>query len=311
LWCSRRARGPVRRPRSICTRRCLDPGARLAEEDVVMSNTLRLRRIALASFALAALVAVSSFAGIAIPAVYAKETASWAAQGVGQDWVDLVVVTPLLVLCAIAVLRGSRRGLFVLAGALVYLGYSFVLYAFAVHFNLLFLIYCATLGTSFYALLGIAAHLQDEHAGRWFGGKLPLRRFGGVFLIIVAVAFGALWLSAVIPSLIRGQPPKELEEAGLITNPVYVLDLAVVLPGILITGILLLRNRSPGPVLGPIAAAFNVLMTVALVGMFVAMNVRGIGEDLGVAIVIGLVSVISAIVLAAFLRPLRMPQEAT
>jgi hypothetical protein len=276
-----------------------------------MRRTTRIDLIAAASFVLAGLVAVASLAGILMPAVYAKETASWAAQGIGQDWIDLVLVAPLVALCGVGILRGSRRAFLVLAGALVYLMYSFVLYAFAVHFNVLFLVYCATLGISFYALLGITSHLQDVHATEWFGGKAPLRRFGGVFLILVAVAFGGLWLSAVIPSLVRGEPPAELEDAGLITNPVYVLDLAFVLPGILVAGVLLLRNRGPGAVLAPIAASFNVLMTAALIGMMVAMNARGVTANLTIAAAMGVLTLISTGLLIGFLRPLRHTREAT
>jgi hypothetical protein len=277
---------------------------------VHMPRTARIHLIAAASFALAGLVTVASLAGIFVPAVYAKESASWAAQGVGQDWINLILVGPLVALCGLGVLRGSRRSFVVLAGALVYLVYSFVLYAFAVHFNVLFLVYCATLGISFYALLGLTSYLHDVRATTWFGGEVPMRRFGGVFLILVAIAFGGLWLSTVIPSLVRGAPPPELEETGLITNPVYVLDLAIVLPGILATGVLLLRNRGPGAVLAPIAASFNVLMTAALSGMMVAMNARGVTADLSIAGAMGVLTLISTFLLIGFLRPLRPTREA-
>lgn len=264
----------------------------------------RLRLLSFAALVLAGLVAVAAAGGIALPSVYAQETATWAAQGLGQDWIDLLIVAPVLVICAIAITRRSRAALFVLGGTLLYLVYSFVLYAFAMHFNVLFLVYVAALGVSFYSLLGVGRHLQRERAATWFPDDLPFRRFGAWFLIVVAVAFAGLWLSSVVPALVRGTPPPELAEAGLITNPVHVLDLALLLPALFAGGVLLLRRRGPGRVLAPILLTFNTLMTLALVGMMVAMYQRGLSSDLTVAGAMGVLAVISGGLLIAFLRPL-------
>ncbi len=265
----------------------------------------RLHWLSIATFTLAVLVAVAAAGGILIPSVYAQETASWAAQGFGQDWIDLVVVAPLLVICGIAIRRRSRVALFVLGGTLIYVVYSFVLYAFAMHFNALFLVYAGALGVAFYALLGLALHLYRGDAEIWFRDHLPFMRFGGVFLIVVSVGFAALWLSTIIPALVRGSPPAELAEAGLVTNPVYVLDLALMLPALFVTGLLLLRRRGAGLVLAPIMVSFNALMTLALIGMMLAMRSRGLTADATVIGAMSLLAAISVFLLVAFIRPLR------
>jgi hypothetical protein len=265
----------------------------------------RLRVLSIAACVLSVLVAVAAIGGILIPSVYARETATWAAQGYGQDWVDLLVVAPLLVACAVAIRRRSRAALFVLGGALIYLVYSFVLYAFAMHFNPLFLVYCAALGVSFYMLLGLAVHLYRVDADVWFHDHLPFMRFGGVFLIVVSVGFAALWLSSVIPALVRGSAPAELAEAGLITNPVHVLDLALMLPALCASGVLLLRRRGAGLVLAPIMVSFNALMTLALVGMMIAMRMRGLSADFTVVGAMAVLAAISVFLLISFIRPLR------
>src|SRR5688500_16350163 len=105
------------------------------------------------SLLLATLVAAAAAAGILLQGTYAKESASWAAQGVGHDIVTLTLVVPLLVVSAIEASRGSKRALLVWAGVLVYLGYSYTLYAFFIHFNALFLVYTAALSLSFYLLI--------------------------------------------------------------------------------------------------------------------------------------------------------------
>jgi hypothetical protein len=69
-------------------------------------------------------------------------------QAVGQDWANLAVAA-LLLAGAFLARRGSVRGYLVWLGALVYLAYAFAIYAFAVHFGLLFPAYVAVLGLSF------------------------------------------------------------------------------------------------------------------------------------------------------------------
>ena len=271
----------------------------------------RLRLLSIAAVILAVLVAVAAAGGILIPSVYARETASWAAQGFGQDWVDLLVVAPLLVVCAVAIRRGSRAALLVLGGALIYVVYSFVLYALAMHFNRLFLVYCAALGVAFYVLLGLAVHLYRVEAEVWFRDHLPFTKFGGAFLIVVSVGFAGLWLSSVIPALVRGSPPAELAETGLITNPVHVLDLALMLPALFASGMLLLRRRGAGLVLAPIMVSFNALMTLALVGMMIAMRQRGFAADLTVVGAMTVLAAISVFLLIAFVQPLRRHARCT
>ena len=58
---------------------------------------------------LALLVAVASLAGILVPETYARETAEWAGQAIGQDWFDLLVAVPALIVCALGARRGSVR----------------------------------------------------------------------------------------------------------------------------------------------------------------------------------------------------------
>jgi hypothetical protein len=81
------------------------------------------------------------------------------------------------------------------------------------------------------------------------------------------------------PALISGQTPKSIADAGLITNPVHILDLSLVLPGLIVTAIQLVRRRAVAFVLAPVLMVFSILMTVAIAGMMVAMSVRGFAAD--------------------------------
>jgi hypothetical protein len=77
----------------------------------------RYRLPALLAFPLAIILTVCAAGGIGVPAVYAREHPFWAAQGLGQDWVDLLFVAPLLAVAAYGTLRRSRAFTLVLSAA--------------------------------------------------------------------------------------------------------------------------------------------------------------------------------------------------
>src|SRR5215472_3491753 len=103
------------------------------------------------TIAIALLVASTAVAGIFWPATYARETLYEKAGGIGSDLVDLLLVVPVILISGIKGYRGSVPARLVWLGTLGYLLYNFVLYAFGVHFNPLFLVYCATLSLCLYA----------------------------------------------------------------------------------------------------------------------------------------------------------------
>lgn len=244
------------------------------------------------AFLLATVFAVASLGNLVLPGAYARETPSWAAQGFGQDWVDVLVVVPVLVISAALARRGSRRAGLILGGAVCYTAYSLVLYALAVHFNALFLVYSAGLGLSFYALVSVVVACSRDDPRRWF--SLPaLERTAGGFSTLLGLAFYGLWLAEVIPALASGRSPASLAEVGLITNPVQVLDIGIVLPAFIVGGIALARRRQLGYWLVPVMLAFAVLMDVALIGMDLSMAVRGVpggGQRIPVFAVMAVVS---------------------
>jgi len=102
--------------------------------------------------------------------------------------------------------------------------------------------------------------------------------------------------------------PSSIVEAGAPTNPVYVMDLSIVLPLYVIAGSALLRRRPLGDWLGPVILAFGVVMAFSIGGMMVVMRMRGIEASLGVAGAMGVVSAASGAILAVLLRSLR-PDE--
>jgi hypothetical protein len=285
-----------------------DPNAPGAAEAKAAAERRRSFPVA-AAYLLATLVAFVSLLGIALPNIYQQETPNWAAQGVGQDCVDLLLAVPWLLFTGWLAARGSRRGLLLLAAAELYCVYEFAIYAFALHFNALFLAYCAALGLSFFALAATAMLLSKVDVRRWYS-EGPVLRVAGGFLIAVGLLFAALWLSEVMPALLQGGTPRSIREAGLPTNPVYVLDLSIILPVHGVAGWALLKRRALGYALGPVLLGFDTLMALSIAGMLLVMRLRRLDASLGVAGFMFGLALASAGVLWLLLRRFELERKA-
>src|SRR6266566_5855232 len=171
----------------------------------------------------ALLVLTASASGIFLKSIYVRETLSWAVQGIGQDIVNLVAAVVLFI-AAYFVNKGSVKAFLVWSGVLLYLIYAYVIYAFDIHFNSLFLVYVAIVGLSFYALVGSMIHLHLDNLQPYFAATTKARPVS-VFLLVLAILFALLWLNEDIPALLTGKIPPSVSENGLLTNPVHVLDL--------------------------------------------------------------------------------------
>lgn len=247
---------------------------------------------------IALLLAALSIAGI-ITNAYAQETPAWIAQAVGQDWFDLLVAVPWLMICGAGARNGSYRWGVLLAGAYGYVIYEMFIYAFAIHFNGLFLIYVATLGLAGWALLALALDLSRRVEPIEAKGA----RVAAWLLVAIGAVFALLWLAEDVPAVLASRTPETLVETGLFTNPVHVIDLAFVLPLHVLAGVWLFQRRAAGELLGPVVLAFGVLMAASIGGMMIVMHARGVAAAAPVTAGMLVTAVLTAVVLVRVLRP--------
>jgi len=260
--------------------------------------------ILLLSVPLAILTAIASYAGIFIETTYAKETTLYASQGIGQDIVNLFIVVPILLIASFFAYRKSKQGLLVWSGAIFYLAYSYTIYSFGLHFNQLFILYCAILGLSFYSFVYFILSAHKGNAAELFSDKISTLSTG-VFLIVIAVLFYFIWLSELIPSIYQNETPKSVIESGLLINPVHVLDIAICLPALLITGIALIKKRSIGFLLAPAMLIFCIFMAIAIAAMVLVMKSKGLDTDFVLFTIFGIITVISIFILVRYVRTLK------
>jgi hypothetical protein len=235
------------------------------------------------------------------PGFYAAETINWQVQSRGQDLVDLFLILPCLIVSSILVFRNQRGFMMIWGGIALYLTYTFFIFCFDVHFNSLFVVYCLCLGLSFYTFLYSVVVQYNK--------MLPVslernwvHRVIAVYLIVVAILFYFLWLSEIIPAIIQKRIPRSVADAGLFTNGVHVLDLSLLLPGIFITGVLLLKKVQLGILLAPVLLVFFFLMDITIGFLVVLMKMNGLADNAGVAAVMAVLAIISLILLLLFFK---------
>ena len=222
---------------------------------------------------LAGLLVLSSLAGLLRPELYGKETADWLAQTTAQDMIDLLLVVPVVTMAGLYLYRGERLAAPVWGGALLYLVYTFLIYCFSVHFNRLFLAYTTILGLSAYGLI-YYCRFEERNPVLGFVPE-NVRRYVGAYFIVIAVLFSFLWLADVVPAVWTDQVPAAILTAGLVTNPVQVIDLSFLRPGVLIVGVLLRRNHHLGLLLAPALLIFFILMDITIAVIFLAQRAAG------------------------------------
>lgn len=205
---------------------------------------------------------------------YSRDTLTFASAIRGTDIVSLVVIVPLLLFCLSRIRKNSKPAYILWLGTSGIIAYNYTIASFNVRFNPLFLAYTALLGLSVYALVGGAVTIKAEE----FTPRFPrpsFRTLIGVFQIMLAVLFYGIWLKAIIPAHLQNVVTRTMEEWNVITNAVYVIDLAVILPAWILGGSALLRHKAYGYVLSGINLVFITLMAFCLSVSYVYMHFTG------------------------------------
>lgn len=261
-------------------------------------GTSPLRSVMFWSVVISLLVIFASVAGLVDPVVYGQETQNWATQAKGQDLGNLFAVVVLL-LAAYRYGKGSVRAGLVWLGTLLYLVYAYVVYAMAVHFNGLFLVYVAVLGLSAWAVIFTVPRLRQEEIRHPEGFA---RNAAAYTLIVTGVMFAVLWLSDVVPALLAGQVPASITQAGLWVNPIHVIDLSMVLPGFIISGIAALRSRAHGLFWMAPWLVFSVLMGASIIAGMGLSAAAGAPGTVPPTVMVSIVVLVSWLAVSRYLR---------
>lgn len=193
----------------------------------------------------------------------------------GQDLLTLLSA-PVMVWCAHRARAGSLRAHLVWLGITLYVPYTYLMYV-AVPYNDAFLLYVTAIGLGGYLFMDGLLRLDVEKLD---AATVRLPRVGvGWFLVVTGSLFALLWLVQNVTVLPGGVPD------GLfvydLPSVVHVLDLAFMLPLVIASGVLLLRDHPAGP---PLAAVMLLhMVTLGLALLFMSGSIAAAGGAMNVA----------------------------
>ena len=230
-------------------------------ERAVWHGSLRTRQAAEGlSVVIVVLMVVASTVGLVVDDFYPD--GPWAREALrGGDLTTLLLAAPILLLSLVFVRRGSRRAQVVWLGTLAYSVYNYAYYAFGARFNDVFLVHIALLALSIWATVFAVAgldvatvvrSLDRSRSGRWVGA----------FLALVGTILGGLWIALSIRFALTGELMADIPIRGI--HLVFAIDLALLVPALVVAGVLCWRRTAVGVLFGAVMAVMGSLYQVNL-----------------------------------------------
>jgi hypothetical protein len=211
---------------------------------------------------LVVVAALASAVGVFHPAIF-HDPAGTAGNARGTDLVILIVAIPALVAAMILAARGSLRAQIVWLGALNYITYNAIFFAYGVHFNPLFLIYAAMLSLAVWSIVALLLRVNVEELRACFTPSTPVRIVAG-YLLLTTALFALVWLKDIIPAIAGNTTPQGLAGTGMVTNPVQMNDFTFSFPLTILAALWLWQRRAWGYLLGGAFLVYGVIEALSI-----------------------------------------------
>jgi hypothetical protein len=189
------------------------------------------------------LVLAAAGAGVFVPGFYDGLVDPRYATGTLTADVVSLLCAPLLIVCMALARRGSSVARLCWISLVAYLAYAYATYAFDRMYTVLFLAYVAIFGLCLYVIARLFASLDIPRLSELAEG-LPLRRLMAGFLVFTGLILYTIELPVIVSRIPGGT------QAG--GTPFMVLDMVLIAPISILTGVWLWQRRPWGAVLAPI-----------------------------------------------------------
>jgi len=228
--------------------------------------------------------------------LYYWDTVSSAAQTQANDLITLVLGLPLLALSFWLTLRGSLRGRLLLTGTLGFFLYTYMSMCFGTAYNKFFLVYVALFSLSLYAFILSMMSFDLKTLPQHFSERLPRRGIAALFFFASAFLLMA-WLGRIAPTLLQNQTAALENTTSMF---IQAMDLGMIVPLCILSGILLLRRSAWGYLLASVSMMkfLTLGLAVSVMGInMVRLGVPASPVELVIFPTITLVNAVMAVVL--------------
>lgn len=220
--------------------------------------------------------------------LYKHDSVAMAVQAIAQDYVTLFFGVPLLILALYLSRKGLLKGHLLLTGTLGYFLYTYASYSFLSMYNSFFLIYVLLMSASFFAFTLAMMSFDVAKLPQSFNEKLPVKLIGG-FLLFASVVFGLMWLGKIVQPLINDTPVIGIDHYT--TLVIQALDLGFVVPVGFVSGLLLIKRKPFGYLLGSVIIIKDITLLTALSAMVFLQIQAGVKVSLAVVTLVLLLNI--------------------
>ena len=216
------------------------------------------------SILVALMASVASSGGLFIEGLY-RDNALVVAAWRGNDIVTLFAVVPMLLVSLFYSLQGSKKGRLFWMGSLWYMVYNYTFYLFGAAFNMFFLLYTALVVFSVYTLVFALLQTNVQELSRSFSNKIPYK-FISIFMLFFATLLGGMWIVLSLSFVFTGQVHVSISQTDHPTAIVFAVDLILLIPSLIFSGVLLWQKKLWGPILSSVvlikATAYGLALTI-------------------------------------------------
>jgi hypothetical protein len=248
------------------------------------------------TISLAVLMLTQAAIGLVFAGEY-RDVAWIKATWFGNDWVTLLVASPLLSVSVVLSSRGSVRGCLLWLGAIAYTIYNYAFYLLGAALNAFFPIYVVAVPLAAITLILALSRLDVASIAATFRQSAPVRIIGACFVLIGA-GLASVWLGLWAAYVFADRPtPVEPEAFKLVAA----LDLSLMVPALTGGGILLWRRHPWGYVIAAIAGVQGSLYLMVLSVNSIVSIQRGLATAPGELPLWGTLTVFTGAITAGFL----------
>lgn len=225
------------------------------------------------------------------------------AQARGQDLVTLFLVIPVMKLALTGSVNRSPLASILVAGCLGYLLYTYAIFAYSGYSRLL-LFYILIVFFGLYGLADFFRGFDSLLIPELFPGN-RINTLAALYNMAIGTLVAIMWLGFLVPTALTGNIP---EEVSLNDNnsTVYVNDLALLLPVIVLSGYFTLKRNRTAMLVLAVTLVIEDAIGGAILGMIFMMRREGLPMNSAMTLLFVAVTLLSLIVSALFLtQPLR------
>jgi hypothetical protein len=241
---------------------------------------------------------IATLIGVFKPSIYSKVVSTDIMPAVfGQD-LTTIVASVIILLLAIQIKKEDSKKQIVILGILGYLFYAYGIYVIERVYNMLYYLYLAIFGLSFWSIAYGVTKIRTDVLQK---AHLPglMRNVSAGFSLLVAVVFNVLWIIQLLPLVQAGEKIEFLYS-------IYILDLCFIMPAFVIIGIMALRKAGLGLLLIPAMFILGFTLIFSLAVSEIVKLLYDLAITIGGLVPSLVLSILFLVLAALHLRKLRL-----